>query len=387
MMVTEVQPELDTVAAEIEAYIERYLFDPTGILYAYIDSHTNEPFDPAFITPEKVPWPPAQHDAWGYWTYEDSIMSMGLYLDGLMRKHALTRDDECLHQAREIWRSVRDVYTKSQAHGAGAFLRPYGGLEQMHNFNEPLGTDQASTLFAGAYLYWDRVRAADAALAGEIADTLIGSLAWYEQQGFSYLYYQWFQHTWTFGGAHATSYYLPAIAFAARVTGEKRWNDHLEHWLAWFATSGIALHQHPQGAMCWGSDLVVLKELLGADRFASVVPQSRINQTYETCATALATHYTESRRTARLGHGRHWPMHEPSVLSGLAMLGHRDAAKEARRLLAARSAVPRDFCQSLSEDYDTLPPTSHLWARAAGRGMLEWFRNYWMLQQAAQLHT
>ena len=51
---------LDDIASQIETYIERNLFDASGLMYSYIDAQTNQPFARDYITPEKAPYPPAR---------------------------------------------------------------------------------------------------------------------------------------------------------------------------------------------------------------------------------------------------------------------------------------------------------------------------------------
>jgi rhamnogalacturonyl hydrolase YesR len=101
---------LTITAAAVEAYIQANLFDPVGLMYSGIDSHTNRPFAREFMTPCKVPWR-AAFDPWSYWTYEDSVMSMGLYLDGLVLQYEVTGDEECLQRAHRLWTVIERVYS------------------------------------------------------------------------------------------------------------------------------------------------------------------------------------------------------------------------------------------------------------------------------------
>ena len=224
----------DTAVA-VEKYIEEHLFDPSGIMYGAIDSHTGVPFGRDFITPRKVPRR-ASFDPWSYWTYEDSVLSMGLYLDGLVLKYGVTGRSECLSRAKKVWDVVRAIYSCSQVHGIGSFLRPYGGFENMSRFMEPLGTDQASTLFSGLYRYLAYARFHDAAI---IRRVMTKTLEWYEQQGFEYFYYKSFIHGYAPkepASDHGNSYYLPAIAWAASTfPQEPHWQKHLDMRLGYFS--------------------------------------------------------------------------------------------------------------------------------------------------------
>ncbi|MCK5118919.1 MAG: hypothetical protein KAQ78_05020, partial [Candidatus Latescibacteria bacterium] len=236
---------LDTAAA-VEEYVERHLFDPHGIMYSGIDSHTDAPFDRDFITPQKVPRR-AAFDPWSFWTYEDSVMSMGSYLDGLVLKYEVTGDSECLSRAERIWKVISEIYSCSQVHGIGSFLRPYGGFEQMHRFIEPLGTDQASPLFSGLYRY---LAHADARDATDIRRVMLKTLEWYEQQNFQYFYYKSFIHRYTPGDPlanHPNSYYLPAIAWAADTfPNDEQWRRHLDERLGYFVSGQYPVY--PRGS-------------------------------------------------------------------------------------------------------------------------------------------
>ncbi|MHC4887509.1 MAG: hypothetical protein ACYTGH_20730, partial [Planctomycetota bacterium] len=86
---------MKTTADQVGAYIEGHLFDKAGILYSAIDGHTGAPYDQDFITPIKVPRR-AHDNPWAFWTYEDSILGTGLYIDALMQQYAVTGDDACL---------------------------------------------------------------------------------------------------------------------------------------------------------------------------------------------------------------------------------------------------------------------------------------------------
>ena len=126
-----------------------------------------------------------------------------------------------------IWNRYKHVYYVSQVYGSGSFLRPYGGFAGgfagMSRWLEPLGTDQASALLSGQYALWKHAKGED---KKELADIILKTLSWYEQQDFRYVWYKSLIHTWT-KGSHAGSYYLPAIAFAAKVTGEEKWQKRM----------------------------------------------------------------------------------------------------------------------------------------------------------------
>ena len=400
-------------AVAAERYIEAHLFDHAGLMYSGIDAQTDTPFEKVFITPRKVPRRAAA-DPWAYWTYEDSMMSMGLYLDGLTLKYQVTGAAECLSVAQRVWSSIRNVYACSQVHGIGSFLRPYGGFEVMHRFLEPLGTDQASPLFSGLYRYLPHASQAEAEAMRRV---MRQTLEWYEQQGFEYFYYKSFIHPYTPGNPiadHANSYYLPALAWAARTFPEDaRWPRCLGERLGYFTTGGYPLYARGshQPTFCWGSDFIILHELLGP-RFDEVFTPAILDDAYSAVNEVL-DRYTEPGMVLRVcpesaepgfhpsvdpnfdpeqgmgfayfstrHHGRRRPRHEIDFLLALASIGYRreEIAARAAGLLSLWHDVPDDFTAFLAEDYELLPDTVHLYARSIGVNLVCWWRNYWLLR-------
>lgn len=405
--------QLNQTATEAEAYIDTHFFGDIGrhyvtgqgIMYAFIDARTGKPFPKEFITPLKTPRR-ADIDPWAWWTYENTIENMGMYFDALIRKYEVTGDTSCLERCAALWQTTRDIYFASQVYGIGSFLRPYGGYEKMGAFAEPLGTDQAGPLFHGLYRYWKH---ADARTRTDIADIMVKTLEWYEQQGFRYFYYKNLIHDWdvnySCGWQHAGSYYLPAIAFAFHVTGEERWQRHLEEGLARFADPRYDIYH----SFNWGSDLLILKELLGT-QFDQVFTREVLDRGY-TIWRAQMSHYTEpgivrrmfpesaqsgftpylkpfDRATDPFGfayyasvhQGRAMPYQERIFICALATLGYPGALEDALPLMLGRKRVPEDFTDILFEDGDLLPAEVHIYAYSVGSILFEWMRDYWMLR-------
>ena len=403
--------QLLELAPAVEQYIEQHLHDPAGIMYAYIDVRTNRPFDRDAITTRHVPVR-AHFDPWSYWTYEDSICTMGLYIDGLVRKFEATGERACLERAHKLWLVIRNIYACSQVYGIGSFLRPYGGYLTMGAFAEPLGTDQASPLFSGLYLY---SKHADAETRAQITEMMVQTLSWYEQQGFRYFYYKAFIHPWDAGLQHAASYYLPAIAWAAKVTEDRKWLDHLRDKLVLFQDPRYQIYRRGQGSFCWGSDLTMLKDLLG-EEFEQHFPRSLLDSAFQSCLEELKK-YTEPGMTcyqhaeakqpgfkphvlpieppyARDGgmgfpefytvhQGRARPRHETHLMCALAALGYPGALERVRELLGMYQRVPQDFTNIVADDIEQMPDTI-LAARSVGVFLTEWFRNYWLMRSVVQ---
>lgn len=399
-------------AARAAAFIEAKLFDAQGIMYSGVDAMTGEPLARDFITPMKVPRR-ADIDPWAYWTYEDSIMGMGQYIDALVLEHEVTGAAAALERCASLWRVVRNVFSASQVHGIGSFLRPYGGYVQMHDFLEPLGTDQAGPLFHGLYRYLPH---ADALTRRRIEDVLLKTLGWYEQQGFEYFYYKFMIHSWEPGEGpviHNASYYLPAIAWAAQRTGDAKWRDHLDERVARFTRGEQSVYD----GFHWASDLPILRDILGA-AFDRAFPAAVLRAGYDRAMKELAAYIEpgltkfmcpEAKTDAdfkpglsasfdrgqSMGfayfhtrhHGRTRPRHERCHLAALAAVGVPGAFEQAVDLLNQRHRIPEDFTAMCIEDYDRLPETVHLYARSVGIGLVGWLRDYWLLRQVEQRAT
>jgi len=393
--------EADRTAGAAEKYIREHLFDPFGIMYSGIDLHTGKPFERDFITPVKVPRR-AAFDPWSYWTYEDSIMSMGFYIDGLVRKFEITGEKACLEEAHKTWLIVRNIYYCSQVYGIGSFLRPYGGYDNMGKFAEPLGTDQAAPLFSGLYLY---MKHAEGETTEEITDIMLKTLGWYEQQNWRYFYYKDMIHHWDVPFQHAASYYLPAIAWAWRVTGDGKWRKHLTEKLALFEQEGYNVYQ----SFHWSSDLGVLADAMG-DEFAATFTPAVLEDGFRRCMAKVEEFnepgfvkrmYPESAAACfrpymkddfepskRLGfrffscvHGGRVRIRDDfQSLCGLASVGHKEALGKALEIVKVFRNVPEDFTHFCAEDYDILPEEVHLYARSVGIYIVNWWRDYWLLR-------
>jgi len=391
---------LHDTAARVEDYLQRFLFDPRGIPYAGIDSHTGKPFDADYLKPIKVPRR-AQFDPVSWWTYEDSAMALGFLLDARLLEHQITGNLAALQHAHQHWYTIRKIYAASQVMGAGSFLRPYGGFDGMLRFAEPLGTDQAGPLFMGMHRYLDY---ADAATQPEVRRIMLDTLRWYEQQNFSYFYYRFMIHEWQPPLDHGAAYYLPAIAWAARHDDDKRWQQHLDDRLAQMR------HRPLSKVMNWGGELALLRSLLG-DRFESWCPAGRLDPFADECSNALAA-FNEPGTSQRLHpqsaepgfvpvvqddpepgtgmgyayyltvhQGRRRPTQEAGRLCALACQWNRtDLWGVAVASLACRQRVPQDFTAFMSEDHDALPETVQHYARSVGIIMMRWLRDYWMLR-------
>lgn len=394
-------------ANAIEQYAEAHMFDSFGLMMSSIDINTNRPFDRQFITENKVPRR-AMFDPWSFWTYEDSIMTAGHYIDGLVIKYELFDDKAALDRAREVWGVCCQVYYQSCLYGGiGAFLRPYGGFDEMEKFGEPLGTDQAAPLLCGVYRL---MRHVDSGTRAEMALIMMQTLRWYADQGYCYRYYKSLTIGWCPSAHHGASFYLPAIALAAAETGKDKWKHDLDFYLNrqlntprfTEATGGLA-RGFKQGG------LLVLKDILGP-RFHDFFTPDKLQRIYADVQEWLSE-YTEAGMLKRVHPesaepgfrpymkegfdrytgmgspfyhcvhaGRVRPRQEVTVLASLACLGIEGAAKQATDLFALRRSVPRDFMYFLADDYEALPKEVHLYARSVGAIMLEWWRNYWILR-------
>ena len=155
-----------------------------------------------------------------------------------------------------------------------------------------------------------------------------------------------------------------------------------------------------------------LADILGPE-FSSFISPAQLQAAYETCVDNLK-HYDdpktsrcffmeskESRfkpymhpmeepyaRDIGIGfpyyytvhQGRHHPRHETHFMCSLAALGVPGALDKAWKLLSIRRDVPHDFTEMIIDDYEELPESVQFSARGVGLGIVEWFRNYWLLK-------
>ena len=403
-------PNLEIVAAQIERYIQDYLFDPDGLMYSYIDVRTGKPFEREPLEHLRRPFR-GQDDPVTYWSYEDSIITGGLYMEALVLKHEVTGDAAALEQAFRIWETYKLVYYASQVFGIGSFLRPYGGFadgfEVMSRWAEPLGTDQASPLLSAQYAMWRHAADRD---RKEIADIAVNTLSWYEEQDFRYLWYKALIHSWQ-SGPHAGSYYLPGIAFAAKVTGEAKWRRLLEEKLRLFEDPRYNVCE----AFIWGGDLIMLADLLGPG-FGKAFPAALFDRGYQKWQEQRATYsmpgmvryachqnpevFQPDFKPFKIPIGRpnldayyiHQGRERPGAGAGshflcaLAALNYPGALEEALEVAGVFTRAPEDFTVFLAEDHDRLPEEgfTRLQSRCVGTGMVGWYRNYWRLRKALQ---
>jgi len=390
--------QLEKTATQAEQYIKAHLFDPDGLMYSYIDVRTGKPFATDFARESRHFDAPreawsihlrADADPVAYWSYEDTVATAGFYMEALVLKHEATGDPAPLEQAFRIWETYKLVYYASQVYGSGSFLRPYGGLAGgfagLGRWAEPLGTDQASPLLTAQYALWKHAADAD---KQELADVMVNTLAWYERQGFRYLYYKSLIHGWDkaepYRTPHAGSYYFPALAFAAKVTHDGKWMRYFREKLPLSTGSGREL----MDTFKWGSDLVMLADLLGSEFERMFAPKlltaggeealRQLARFDQPGMTARGVMGPESVRTRPGEEGFHF-------LCGLAGLNCPGAAEPVARVLSQPTRVPEDFTVFATEDADRLPRKGYLQlqARAVGRPLVLWYRDYWRLRQAS----
>jgi hypothetical protein len=127
------------------------------------------------------------------------------------------------------------VYKESQSIEPGFWRRLYGGIGAKRPWEEPLGTDQQYAILYGTWRVYDLL---PEKLQADVKKATIGSLRWYMRQGYSYLYTNQIYHsiepvpkhlqskmTADFCGPHALSYYIPALLWCHKLTGQQRFID------------------------------------------------------------------------------------------------------------------------------------------------------------------
>lgn len=181
---------------------------------------------------------------------------------------------------------------------------------------------------------------------------------------------------------HANSYYLPAIAWAAKVTGKAKWQKYRDERLRLF-TKG---HYNACQAFHWGSCLPNLADILGC-HFGKIFTRNVLNADYQRCQGMLAE-YNEPGMVKRLcpesvnpdfkpyidpdfdqddfkqsnlgsafsstrHHGRVRPTRELNFLISLAALGYKQekVMTQATGLMTYHKHVPQDCFMMITISY------------------------------------
>ncbi|MBI4026777.1 MAG: hypothetical protein HY360_17470, partial [Verrucomicrobia bacterium] len=207
-------------------------FDADGVLRGAINVRTLQPFTAEWARTQTQPRQggapePLAIDYVAAHTYEDSWDAMGNYLEYLVARHNVTREEELVHEMRRIVKMATDVYREDNPDDnepaylakRGFFRRLYAGRHGQWPYPEILGTDQMAPLQFGLLQARDFL---DSTAQRELDTVLVGALGWYLTRNFAYLYRGTAIHNIE-GGPHALSYYLPALVWAHRVTGNPKY--------------------------------------------------------------------------------------------------------------------------------------------------------------------
>ncbi len=134
----------------LESYAEKYLVDPHGVLYCFINDRTQKPWTRDDFTPDydflKVPG----FDDAEVSNYENSGMTTGAYLAAQSFKYKSTRDPLALKLAGRTFDGIRHIYALGLQKEEGYFPKNYGD-----RYSEEASTDQYLYAMKGMTAYFD----------------------------------------------------------------------------------------------------------------------------------------------------------------------------------------------------------------------------------------
>lgn len=221
---------LDETRAWLEGLLQPQgpFFDADGVLRSAINVRTLSPFtaewaktQTQFTNPDE-PW----SDYVAGISYEDSWESFGEYLEYVTARYAVTGEKKLLDDARRVVRLVIDVYSEDNPVGLqewearkGFFRRLFGGRYATLPRPVLLGTDQMNPLMFGLL---EAGALIEPPLQKELETVLVGMLDYYVRRNFAY------EHRATAiynieNSPLGLSYFLPALVWAHKVTGNGKY--------------------------------------------------------------------------------------------------------------------------------------------------------------------
>ncbi len=135
-------------AEQIEHYAESHLIDPHGVVYTFIDKTTDQPLTDQFFAgfdAYSVPgYTPTE-----FYGYENCGMTTGAYMQALLCRYAVEKDDRALDRARRCFAALKAVYEMGRQLAEGFFPKVYG-----YRFSTQTSTDQVLYAVMALDRFW-----------------------------------------------------------------------------------------------------------------------------------------------------------------------------------------------------------------------------------------
>jgi hypothetical protein len=124
-------------AKKIEDWAEKHYIDSNGVVYSLLDKHTCKPITDDFFLPEDKPFTVPGFTPAEFANYENCGMTTGAYMQGLLYRHAVEKDNDALVKARRCYNALKYIYTMGKQLEEGFFPKIYG-----NRFTTQTSTDQ-----------------------------------------------------------------------------------------------------------------------------------------------------------------------------------------------------------------------------------------------------
>ena len=246
---------LEELCSQYQNYLEKYLFDVSGVPLCTLDRITNKIFDQEYYETQAYLNCELFQGRADYAAYEDSWANVGMYMTALVNRYTISKETKSLDEINRMAELIVRVFDESQSIEPGFHKRLYGGIGALRKWEEPLGTDQHVFVLHGSWSCYDLL---DEKMQEKIKRVTTESLLWYMRKGYRYNYRRAVLHGLeaepghpnVYAGLHALSYYIPALLWSYELTGEKRFIDDYE-WLMDRYIRSADLHTHERAWVRW----------------------------------------------------------------------------------------------------------------------------------------
>lgn len=202
---------LKTKAGEFEAYAERLLIDPGGVVYSSIHDQTLKPWTSADLGAgdDFIEAPPFK--AWEILNYENSGMTTGGYLAAQSFRWRVTGDPQALLRAGRSFTGICHIYDLGRQQEEGYFPKTYGG-----RLSHEISTDQYLYAIKGMMSYLPVAPAEHARAIGWMIPRMVD---FWVRRGYRHDYFSLKDMLWPLGR-------FPSLLLAASVvSGESRYRQ------------------------------------------------------------------------------------------------------------------------------------------------------------------
>lgn len=141
-MLNKVSKNLSNKAVAIEQFIDKHCIDEQGRVYTMLDKATKEPPTDIFFADAGVPVNIIDYSVPGFSRrdvsmYENCGMTTGAYLQSLVFRYRIEKNEETLIKARRCFNAIKYIFELGKELEIGFFPKTYGG-----RFTDETSSDQ-----------------------------------------------------------------------------------------------------------------------------------------------------------------------------------------------------------------------------------------------------